>query len=190
MEIMKAFEQDIKKYRDKEYIEIELRIGKINHNIFDTNVGKQNFEKVLSGLRAFKAWERVLETDDEVYYWSSGVRCIYNGDCVYQKKNKIVNKNLKLDRPFDVRLGIAQEVPADAPTDDANKSVSRKRWSFWRKNVRIDLTRVSGPPEDKDAENDTSYQIELEILSAKTDQEIFSALHKVHDVLNLISTGS
>lgn len=187
---MKTFEQDIKKYRDKEYIEIELRIGKINHNIFDTNVGKNVFEQVLGGLRSFKAWEKVLEIEDEVYYWNSGVRCVYNGDCVYQRKNKIVNKNLKLDRPFDVRLGIAQEFPADVPSDDANKSVTRKRWSFFRKNVRIDLTKVSGPPEDKDSESDTSYQIELEILSAKTDQEIFSALHKVYDVLNLVSTVS
>jgi hypothetical protein len=184
---MKAFETDIKKYRDKQYIEIELRLGKINHNIFDTNIGSDNFSKILKSLEGYKGWEEKTVVEDEVYYWPSGVRCVYSdGECVYQKKNKILNRNFQLDEPMDVRLGISQEIPADPPTDDASRSVTRKRFSFLRKNVRIDMTMVFGQPDDKDSEDSTSYQVEFEILSVKTDQEIFSALNKVHDLLRCL----
>ena len=187
MEMMKTFEQDIKKYRDKQYIEIEIRLGKINRNIFDTNVGKHAFDRVLAGLDQFTGWESKTKIEDEVYYWGNGVRCVYtDSDCVYEKKNKILKNDLSLENKFDVRLGISQEIPCEMPTDDANRCVSRGRFSFLRKNVRIDMTIVKGPPKDKDSEESISYQIELEILSAKTDQEIFSALNKVHDILKLV----
>ena len=37
--------------KDEEDIEVEIRLGKYNGSFFDTNVGKDTFEKVLEGLR-------------------------------------------------------------------------------------------------------------------------------------------
>lgn len=182
---MKAFEEQIKRYRDTEHVEIELRLGKVGRT-FDTDIGANLFTTVCKGLEAYTGWESVTYKEDEVYYWPSGVRCRYSDtDVVTERKNKILTLDHKIG-PLDVRLGISQEIPVDMPSEDATRCVQRRRKSFLRKNVRIDCTIVYGPPSDPDSESETTYQIELEILSARTDQEIFSALHKVHDVLKLI----
>lgn len=182
---MREFEEDIKRYRDADNIEIELRLGKRNHGKFDTDVGPHLFTKILTGLERYTGWESVTHKVDEVYYWNTGIRCMYSEDsCETQRKQKILVKDHSLG-VLDVRLGISQEIPTEMPSDDANRCVQRQRKSFLRKNVRIDCTIVTGAPVDKDSENLTTYQVELEIISAKTDQEIFSALHKVYDILAL-----
>jgi mRNA capping enzyme, beta chain len=194
MELMRAFEEPIKKYRDAEHIEIELRLGRIQSGKFETDVGPHRFGQIVRGLEAYLEWESVEEIQDEVYYWGGGisnssVRCRYSDAGAFtERKNSILKQDLALGM-MDVRLSIAQEIPVEMPTEDATRCVTRKRKSFLRKNVRIDLTMVHGPPVDKDSENTLTYQVELEILSAKTDQEIFSALYKVHDVLRLLQVN-
>jgi hypothetical protein len=184
---MNAFADEIRKYHAVENIEIELRLGKVNHGTFDTNVGPHIFGTVIKGLDAYTGWEEVTMKEDEVYYWGHGIRCRYSDtESITERKNSILKKNCTIGPVLDVRLGIAQEIPVEMPTDDATRAVHRHRKSYLRKNVRIDCTVVTGPPEDKDSESTVSYQIELEILRASTDQEIFSALHKVHDLLKLI----
>lgn len=183
MEIMKSFYDDICKYRDAKNIEIEVRLGKINHGIFDSNIGKQKFQKLLNALHKYKEWECVKKNDDEVYYWDNGVRCIYDGEkSEYQKKNKIMKKDMVMN-PLDIRMSVSQEIPIQEPNEDAKHSVHRHRTSFLRKNVRIDCTVVTGDPEDKDSEDVEQYQVELEFLDLSNDQLIFSALHKVKDLL-------
>jgi len=187
MDLMKAFEQDIKRYRDSEHIEIELRLGRITQGGFDTNIGPHLFANVLAGLEAYNEWESVTDLEDEVYYWPSGIRCRYSDQGSFtERKNKVMTKNHRIGPVLDVRLGISQEIPVEMPSEDASRAVQRRRRSFLRKNVRIDLTMVTGQPSDKDSESTVSYQVELELLSVKTDQEIFSALHKVYDVLRLL----
>lgn len=187
MNLMECFSDHIRKYHDKKNIEIEIRLGKLNHNVFDTNVGNDTFQKVLEGLKKYNGWEKVEHIEDEVFYWSGNIRCIYDGNnAVYQKKSKILRKDLGLEYPLDVRLSIAQEIPCGEQTTDAIHTVSRRRMSFLRKNVRIDMTVVVGQPLDKDVEEDTKYQIELEILDATSDQKIYSALYKVLNILDLL----
>lgn len=185
--MMQAFSDDIRRYRDEPNIEMELRLGRINRGRFDTDVGPHVFGKILHGLDLYNGWEQVTQKVDEVYYWPDA-RCVYSDEeCLTQRKHKILAKDLAIGPVLDVRLGISQEIPIDMPSDEATRCVHRQRKSFIRKNVRIDMTVVTGQPVDKDSENPVSYQIELEIMSAKTDQEIFSALHKVHDVLHILS---
>jgi hypothetical protein len=187
MELMRAFSDDIKRYRDEANIEIELRLGRINRGKFETDVGPHVFSKIVHGLDLYNGWEQVTQKVDEVYYWTDA-RCVYSDDeCVTQRKHKILTKDHSIGPILDVRIGISQEIPIDMPSDEATRCVQRQRKSFLRKNVRIDCTIVTGQPVDKDSESVTSYQIELEILWARTDQEIFSALHKVHDVLHILS---
>lgn len=195
MDLMHAFADDIKRYRDAENIEIELRIGRIFQGKFSTDVGPHIFANVLGGLEAYTGWEAVTELHDEVYYWGGGignsstVRCRYSEQGSFtERKNAILKKDLKIGPVLDVRLGISQEIPCEMPSEDATRAIQRRRKSFLRKNVRIDMTVVTGTPVDKDSESIESYQIELEILSARTDQEIFSALHKVHDLFKLVTT--
>jgi hypothetical protein len=44
-------------HKNEEHIEVEIRLGKHNGSLFDTNVGKETFERVLKGLRKYDGWE-------------------------------------------------------------------------------------------------------------------------------------
>lgn len=183
---MELFADDIRMHRNKKNVEIEIRLGKLNNNYFDTNVGQTTFTRIIKALDKYDSWEDVRYIEDEVFYWDNGVRCIYNGEnVVYQEKRVIKKKNLKFDI-LDVRLGISQENPTTEQSSDAKYTVTRKRKSYIRKNVRIDMTIVTGEPVDKDDEEVIKYQVELEILDASSDQKIYSALYKVNNILELL----
>jgi hypothetical protein len=80
-------------------------------------------------------------------------------------------------------------MPAVQPDDDAKRSVTRKRTSFIRKNLSIDLTEVHGSPEDIDSEETVSYQLEMEIVNAaimSTDDEIYNILYKINDIMKIL----
>lgn len=175
-------------YKDKQYIEIEFRLGKIDRDVFDTNVGKDMFEKIKRRLYKYKGWEEVKETTDEVFYWDGGIRCVYTSEDETHtcKKNKIFKKDFKLSKPLDVRFSVSQEIPTDQPDECAKRSVSRKRISFIRKNVSIDLTEVTGPPVDIDCECETVYQVEVEFMDPKKlikDYIITNSIYKIYDLL-------
>ena len=179
----------VKEYLNKPYIEVELRLGKFNFNMFDTNVGKDVFDKVHRRLTRYSQWENIVTSEDEVFYWDNA-RLVYNDSndtstCV--KKNKIMKKDFKCS-PLDVRLGISQEVPTEQPETDAKRKVSRYRTSFIRKNLSIDLTIVHGAQADIDSEETVVYQIELEILNpgiVKSDDELYNIIYKVNDLLKI-----
>ncbi len=66
---------------------------------------------------------------------------------------------------------------------------TKNRVSFLRKNLSIDMTISSGDTEDMDSENDTCYQIELEIVKldlVSTRDELFNIIHKINDLFNLL----
>lgn len=186
MELMEAFAEHIRRFRSVKDVEIEMRLGRINNGFFDTNIGEPLFKKLVQALEKYTGWEKVTTTEDEVFYWDNGIRCIYDhvGNSTFQKKTNILKKDMKLDKS-DVRLSISTEVKIP-PVEDAQRSVTRKRKSFIRKNVRIDCTQVIGEPDDKDCEDSIKYQVELEFLDVSTDQLIFSALHKVKDIIKCV----
>lgn len=176
-------------YKDKQYVEIETRIGKFENGKFNTDLGKTTFETLKRRLSRYTGWEAVRETTDDVYYWDD-IRGVYSpdGTVTFCKKHRVVKKDLN---KF-VRFAVSQEVPVfTQPEEDATRHVCRRRISFVRKNLSIDLTEVVNDPDDIDCEDETvSYQCELEIIDPKklsNDAEIENALYKVNDVLALIS---
>lgn len=183
---MEKFGEDIRRLCGPG-IEVEVRLGKMSNGMFDTNLGQTLFKRLVRSLEKYQKWENVTEVDDEVFYWHDGIRCIYgeNGSCVYEKKTPIIKKDLSLKK-MDCRLAISKETQIQPVSGDATRSVSRHRKSFLRKNVRIDCTIVSGDSEDKDCEDQDRYQIELEFLDVSSDQLIFSALHKVKDLIECV----
>ncbi len=183
---MEQFADDIRRFRSLKDVEIEVRIGRMNNGFFDTNIGEPLFKKLVQALEKYPGWEKITKSEDEVFYWNNGIRCIYrDGNSTFQKKTNVTKKDMKLDK-CDVRMSISTETKIQSIDDDALRSVTRKRKSFLRKNVRIDCTQVIGDPEDKDCEDSTKYQIELEFLDVSSDQLIFSALHKVTDLLKCV----
>lgn len=179
----------VNEYKNTTNVEIEMRLGNMFNGHFDSNIGRDVFEKINRRLLKYNGWESYNETADVVYN-KDNYRMIIDENTDEQthiEKTRIVNKNFKL-APFDMRMSVSTEVPCKEKDTEMDGCRSRRRRSFIRKNLRIDLTEVSGDPDDLDDEQDTQYQVELEIIDPtllKDDNEIINLVYKVYDVLKI-----
>ena len=182
-------------HKDKPNTEIEIRLGRRARNGFDTNVGQATFERVLKALHKYQGWETTTHTNSTVYYFDGSKRLCVNEDTDEQEgliKQRVLVDDVELAarHKLDARLGISSEVPFEYDGEEVSTSQKTKeRWSFVRKNLSIDLSIVKGTPDDKDSDEDTTYQIELEIVrpvDVQTRNELFNILHKVFDVLKCV----
>jgi hypothetical protein len=179
-----------KKARDEKHIEFEFRLGKINRNTFDTNVGLEKFNKIREGLHKYKGWELIKVVNDTVYHKDS-IRLTIDDDTddqVLVNKKKLVKVDWS-HQPLDIRFSVANEIPIEDPGEiEYTDSKQRKRESFVRKNLSIDLTIVTGQV-DMDAEDDKTYQVEFEIIdpkNVKDQNELYNMVYKMQDVLKLV----
>jgi hypothetical protein len=178
-------------HKDEEHVEVEIRLGKHNGALFDTNVGREIFERVLKGLKKYDGWETTKTTTTEVYYDdTNGIRISSDEDTGEQsmvQKINVVKEDFKCE-PLDVRFSISREIPTHG-SYEMDRKRSKFRHSFVRKNLSIDMTVSSGDTVDMDSEDASSYQIELEIVKpgdVKSYNELFNILYKIHDLSKLI----
>jgi|TARA_B110000977_G_scaffold195742_1_gene274759 hypothetical protein len=178
-------------HKNEEHIEVEIRLGKHNGSLFDTNVGKETFERVLKGLKKYNGWESTKTTTTDVYYDdTNGIRISSDentGEQVMVQKINVVKQDFKFE-PLDVRFSISREIPTFGQYDMDRKR-SKLRHSFVRKNLSIDMTISTGDSVDMDSEDASSYQIELEINKpgdVTSHDQLFNILHKINDVSKLI----
>ena len=194
-EIFQVAKQHLKKFKSLPNLEIELRLGKKNGNIFDTNIGHEKYKKIKEALDNFKQWEDI-NTINTTSYFQKEIRYDYNEDTdeasAIIKKKHAKNDFILKDQPLDVRLSVAQEIPK--PDFDAESSVmeyvrNKSRTSYIRKNLSIDLTEVSGDPTDMDDECEISYEVEFEIIDIskiKTENEFYNIIYKVFCILKTL----
>ena len=175
----------------EENIEVEIRLGKHNGSLFDTNVGKETWERVLKGLKNYDGWESTDYTESDVYYNdNSNVRITSNEDTGEQtmiQKISVVKEDFKCD-PLDVRMCIAREIPTSGEYEMDRKR-TKIRHSFVRKNLSIDMTISSGYNVDMDSEEEASYQIELEIVKpgdVDSVYKLFNIINKVADLVKIM----
>src|SRR6056300_1145323 len=174
-------------------IEVEIRLGRHNGSLFDTNVGKDVWKRVLNALKKYDGWEEKKTKSVEVYYNdSNSIRITSDEDSGEQEMiQKIkVHKEDFVDsqQPLDVRFCIAREIPTSGEYEMDRKR-TKTRHSFIRKNLSIDMTISSGDNADMDSEEECSYQIEFEIVKpqdVRTRDEFFNIIHKVNDLSKLI----
>jgi hypothetical protein len=178
-------------HKNEEHIEVEIRLGKHNGSLFDTNVGKETFERVLKGLKKYNGWESTKTTTTDVYYDdTNGIRISSDentGEQVMVQKINVVKQDFKFE-PLDVRFSISREIPTFGQYDMDRKR-SKLRHAFVRKNLSIDMTISTGDSADMDSEDASSYQIELEINKpgdVTSHDQLFNILHKINDVSKLI----
>ena len=178
-------------HKNEEHIEVEIRLGKHNGSLFDTNVGKETFERVLKGLKKYNGWEETKTTSTDVFYDdTNGIRISSDedtGEQIMIQKIKVVKEDFKSE-PLDVRFSISREIPTHG-SYDMDRKRSKHRHSFIRKNLSIDMTVSSGDSVDMDSEDASSYQIELEIVKPSdvgSYNDLFNILHKVNDLSKLI----
>ena len=181
----------------KNNLEIEFRLGKKNGNYFDTNVGKDTFDKIYRRLSKYPSWESVTHQNALVFYGArKGLRVVYDEDkdeqvsCIAKYKMAHTDQILE-HQPFDVRVAVSIENPVvyDQDKDVFTSERKRKRTSFVRKGLSIDMSVVD--TDEKDSENPYMYQVELEIVEPAIgldDIKISNHYQKVFDVLKLVST--
>lgn len=186
------WEQLINLHKKTPNVEIEIRLGKMNRGSFDTNVTKETYDKVLRRLHKYQEWESVETSDTSRFYYEGQRRVTYDNTkedimaCVV-KQRVLVDDASVAHELFDVRLGISTETPVPHREDEEYTQVRNvKRVSFVRKNLRIDVSAVSGDPEDKDSEHEVEYQIELELMHVpEARHELYNMVYKVFDVLKI-----
>ena len=179
-------------HKEEEHIEVEMRLGKHNGSFFDTNVGKDTFERVLEGLRKYDGWEKTETLELDVYYNdANNIRLSVKKD-TGENGNMIQKINvLKEDfngSPLDMRFSVSREIPTWGEYE-MDRVRTKTRHSFIRKNLSIDMTISSGDNADMDSEEECSYQIEFEIVKpqdVRTRDEFFNIIHKVNDLSKLI----
>lgn len=206
-DVFTKWEKVIETHKNTENVEIEIRFGRQSGKSFDTNVGEAAFKKVLGALQKYKEWESTNHDVKTVYYFPSsegsegsraGPRALKRlsvdeetDEQVGQIKTRVTVNDVELKgHPLDVRLGVSTEVPWEYDGEETStEQKTKERWSFVRKNLSIDMTVVKGTPDDKDSDEDTSYQIELEILRPSEIQnkiDLYNMLYKVFDVLKCV----
>lgn len=175
----------------EENIEVEIRLGKHNGSLFDTNVGRDTWERTLKGLKNYDGWESTNYTESDVYYNdNSNVRITSNEDTGEQtmiQKISVVKEDFKCE-PLDVRVCIAREIPISGEYEMDRKR-TKVRHSFMRKNLSIDMTISSGDNVDMDSEEEASYQIELEIVKpgdVDSVYKLFNIINKVADLVKIM----
>ena len=168
-------------------IEVEIRLGRHNGSLFDTNVGKDVWKKVLKALRKYDS-----KTVEVYYSDSNNIRITSDEESGEQEmiqkikvhKEDFVDGNL----PLDVRFCIAREIQTSGDYEMDRKR-NKTRHSFVRKNLSIDMTISSGDNADMDSEEEASYQIELEIVNPKEVDSVykfFNILQKINDLSKLV----
>ena len=191
--LFKQVKPHFDRHRATPNVEFELRLGKVNNKMFDTNVGRETFERLTQALEKYTGWEDIKKTHNSVYY-KDDTRVIVDEDTdesTCMKKTSRVKENLVLEgRPLDVRFAVSIETPLESADMDVMDSVRvKKRTSYIRKNLSIDMTRVTGQTDDPDDEEEERYEVELEIIDPKrvgSDDDLYNMIHKVHNILEVL----
>jgi len=192
--LFERWAQMIEAHKASENTEIEIRFGRRSGTKFDTNVGQPTFKKVLQALTRYEGWESTDHSEVTVYYFEGGKRLSVNEQTEEQKgeiKTRVTVDDFQLpNEPLDVRLGVSTEVPFEYDGEETStEQKTKERWSFVRKNLSIDVTIITGNPDDKDSDDDKTYQIEMEIIDPSQIQnkiELFNLLYKVFDIMKLL----
>jgi len=183
----------IRKWAQEPDVEIEFRLGRKTAHKFDTNVGQEAFEKLLKALGKYDGWESTSKGTYTVYYGEKNKRITVDeatDESCAVIKTKIEALDFALDdKPFDIRLGVAKEKPYEQDDEEMTSVKMKNRWSFVRKNLSIDLTQMRGDPEDKDADDDSTWQVEFEIVNPRDlgdRDKLFALMYKVFDLLKCL----
>ena len=172
-EAVELLAKQINSWGSVPYLEIEARLGYFEDddegNVrlpFDSNVDKENFEKIKEALAKWEEIKEITETTSVVYSFEDNIRMEVTSDGSRSaiKKQKLEQSNFRYDNsPFDLRVCFSAEVPIDVNrlTNTADNPVKRnkQRTSYHMNHWRFDLTVVSYS--DNGIEN-REYQVEIE----------------------------
>ena len=191
--IVDAMHARFDQYKDIANTEVEIRLGRKNGTFFDTNVGAETLNRLMDSLRQYDGWESHVASTVDVYYNDEyAVRISVDGETgrqdVVQKVAVLKEDFTCAGAPLDVRFAISTETPVTGQYEMNRKKI-KQRVSFVRKGLSIDMTMSRGDASDPDAEEDISYQVELEIInqsSVHCVEQFYNHVWKVNDLLKIL----
>lgn len=178
----------ISENKKKENLEIEVRIGQIQHDGFNPGLNSKEFyDKIKTTLDTCKIWKKVINNKTEELC-SNGIRrtLTYNGKKVMKhqciRKEKILTTDLSYSgTPYDLRISASKEIPVEDKIKTGTGILRKKnRFSYYHEDYRIDLTIV------EQIENGVScinYELEVELLNIKNE---ISDKYRAHSCILLM----
>ena len=182
------------------FVEIEIRLGTILMDKFDTSIDKKYFEKIKESLEQSN-WECVVCKNTVEYIEKSEKRSSikFVSDITGKETKEIVLKENVLTEdhqlsfsPFDVRYSVNQEFNLKSQHFLKNEDSfirNKVRTSFISKNFKYDLTLVN---ENNEGVVKTKYEIEIELLVSEDTLNWESKYLndflecKVYDLVNIV----
>lgn len=181
------------------FAEIEIRLGTLMKNKFDSSVDRKYFEKIKEFLES-GTWENVINKNTVEYIQSDkNVNTKLITDTTKNKsevilKEKVTTEDFQLkSSPFDVRYSINQEFKLNSQISSFSKENAvirnKTRKSFLSDDFQYDLTIVN---ENIDGVTKTKYEIEIELLINKntltwTPGYVNDFLEcKIYDLVNIV----
>ena len=181
-------------YKNKDNIEIEIRLGQIQFNSFKSGLGSKDFfNKIKNTLDSAKCWDKVVNNKHEELC-HNGLRrtTVFNGKKVMKhqciKKERLINKNFEYSgTPYDLRISVSKEIPTEDKIKSGTGIIRKKnRFSYYYKDYIIDLTIVE---QIDNGVSETNYELEIEFINLKSDvsdkYRAHSGLLLIRDVVNM-----
>lgn len=178
----------IYEYKNKDNIEIEIRLGQIQFNKFKSGLGsKEFFYKIKKNLDTAKCWNKVNNNKHEEICFN-GLRrtTVFNGKKIMKhqciRKEKLINKNFEYKgTPYDLRISLSKEIPTDEKIKTGLGILRKKdRYSYYYNDYIIDLTIVE---QIENGVSELNYELEVELINLKNN---VSDKYRAHSSLLLI----
>jgi hypothetical protein len=149
---MEAWKNHYEKNIFGTYNEFELRLGKQTASGFKSDIGKDNYEKLLQTLQASK-WDSVEDTNITDTIYIGGIRKSSTGSII--KKTTTYKNHIRINQAHDIRFAINKELPVLKTGTTIEMKRHKIRKSFRKQFYRFDITFIK---------NDNSYEIEMELV--------------------------
>ena len=181
------------------FAEIEIRLGTLMKNKFDSSVDRKYFEKIKDFLES-GTWVNVINKNTVEYIHSDkNINTKLVTDTTKNKSDVILKEKVSTEdfqlksSPFDVRYSINQEfklnyqINSFSKTDCVIRNKTRK--TFLSDDFQYDLTIVN---ENIEGVTKTKYEIEIELLINKNTLTWKSCYVsdflecKIYDLVNIV----
>ena len=160
----------IEEFKDLDGVEFEFRLGRMNGRKFDSNVGKDYFNKIAGILTTNTSWDtqQMLHTT-EYSKKKSNIRQILDEKTdteMFIEKKRLKDVTYSVEGlPLDFRFSVSQEIilKNQEPMEECDFVREKKRTSRHHKNWKFETTQVDGGDIDPDEESTTRFEVELEV---------------------------
>jgi hypothetical protein len=181
------------------FAEIEIRLGTLMKNKFDSSVDRKYFEKIKDFLES-GTWVNVINKNTVEYIHSDkNINTKLVTDTTKNKSDVILKEKVSTEdfqlksSPFDVRYSINQEFKLNSQINSFSKTDcvirNKTRKTFLSDDFQYDLTIVN---ENIEGVTKTKYEIEIELLINKNTLTWKSCYVsdflecKIYDLVNIV----